>query len=158
MEAWTAEQARRNEGVGTMKRIVFFSMFCALISNAFSQNRVEVLSTRGDVRICRGLEETWHPAGVGMDLNQIDTILTGEDGEVVLILDGSSRFTMGGRSILDISDLRAITQRELFLYLMSQKISKIERRPGNSTLRIADVNVVRAEKKGSEISDATDQR
>jgi len=138
-----------------MKKFVLYLIFCVLASNVFSQNRVKVMSTRGDVRIRRGLEETWRPAGVGMDLDQIDTILTGEDGEVVLFLDGSSRFTMGGHSILDISDLRAITQRELFLYLMSQKISKIERHPENSKLRIADVNVVRAENKGSEISDTS---
>ena len=56
-------------------------------------------------------------------------------------------FILGSQSILDIGDLRRITERELFLFLMSQKVNRIEYQGNQSKLRIDNVSVVRAEDK-----------
>jgi len=119
----------------------------------FGQNGAKIVSLKGDVRVRRGLEENWINANMGMLLKDIDTILTDEASEVVLEIQEGSRFTLGGQSILDISDLRKITERELFLYLMSQKISRIQSPDQKSKLHIANVSVVRAEKKTSSVEE-----
>lgn len=112
-----------------------------------SQTTVRISGLKGDVKIRRGMEESWDQAGIGLLLNSIDTILTGEASEVVLELSEGTTFLLGSQAILDIADLRKITERELFLYLMSQKINKIEPRNKNSKLHIENVSVVRAERK-----------
>ena len=138
-----------------MKRIVFLCICLNLvILEGWAKPSVRVRSLRGDVRIRRGLEETWHPAGIGAVLEDIDTILTGEASEVVVTLDNGNAFTLSSQSILDIGDLRKITERELFLYLMSEKVRKIQKPEEGSTLRISNISVVRAEDKRKSSSES----
>jgi len=132
---------------------LFLCLSLLAYQGGFTETGVKVKSLRGEVRVRRGLEEAWHPAGVGMILEDIDTILTGEVSEVVLVLVEGNLFTLGSNSIIDIGDLRKITERELFLYLMSQKLKRIEKREEKSKLRIENISVVRAERKGHEIKD-----
>jgi hypothetical protein len=95
------------------------------------------------------VEEAWHPAAVGMMLNEIDTILTGEASTVVLETAEGAAFRLGSYAILDIADLRKITEREMFLYLMSQKINQIPARQEKTPLRIGNVSVVHGESKAA---------
>lgn len=129
-----------------MKRMRIAVILACAILHGFAVGEVRIKSVRGSVRVRRGLEENWNRAGVNMNLEEIDTIMTEEASRVVLELEGGATFTMESYSILDISDLRRITERELFLYLMSQKVSRIERK-NHSPLRIQNVNVARAERK-----------
>lgn len=109
----------------------------------------KVIKISGDVKVRRGVEESWQPATVGMLLEDIDTILTGADGIVVLQTTEGNRFELENNSILDISDLRKISEKELFLYLMSKKVQKIEPRNGKAPLRIGKVSVVHGESKAA---------
>lgn len=127
---------------------------CVFLSGS-ALGEVTIASIRGAVRVRRGLEEAWIRAGVGMRLQDIDTIMTEEASRTALELEDGTVFTMGGFSILDVSDLRRITERDLFLYLMSQKVSRI--REGEGTpLRIQNVNVARAERKTLETAGGGD--
>lgn len=107
----------------------------------------KVIKISGDVKVRKGLEEDWQPATVRILLEDIDTILTGVDGVVVLQTTEGSSFELGNNSILDISDLRKISEKELFLYLMSKKVQKIEPHNGKRPLRIGKVSVVHGESK-----------
>ena len=131
-----------------MKKIIVLVLYVLSFSQiCLAGNGVKIKRLKGDVRIRRGLEENWSSANTGILLENIDTILTGEGSEVVMELQEGSIFTLGSRSILDIGDLRRITERELFLYLMSQKVSRIQFPDKKSKLHIENVSVVRAERK-----------
>ena len=104
---------------------------------------------RGDVQVRRGLEEKWSEAAAGMELKAMDTIFSGEASEVVLLLEEGVLFTLGGHSILDISDLRRISERQLFLYLMSQKVGHLNISEPPDKIHIENVSVVRGERKGA---------
>ena len=54
-----------------------------------ADSEVEIMAVSGDVKIRYGLEENWSKADIGILLKDIDTILTGENGEVVLQLTGN---------------------------------------------------------------------
>ena len=137
-----------------MKRgntILLVMTFCFF--NGFSFATVKVSHITGDVKVRRGLDEGWQRAGVGMLLEDIDSILSGEVSRVVLELPEGVVFTLGGNAVIDIGDLRKITERDLFLYLTSQKINRIERSGKESKIHIENVSVVRGEKKMSTLSE-----
>lgn len=107
----------------------------------------KIISLKGEVKVRRGVEENWQPARVGMLLETIDTILTFENGEVVLEMPTGENFRLSGNTWLELSDLRTISERELFLALMSQKISKIPAPAEKTRLRIGNVSAVHGEQK-----------
>lgn len=139
----------------SIMKIKILITFLIAIQSVWAVPDVRVRSVRGNVQVRRGLDETWKPAETGMLLQNIDTILTGEVSEVVLVLDNGNTFTLGGFSILDIGDLRRISERELFLYLMSQKLKRIEYQGDSTKIPVTDIAVVRAENKNVQVSTAS---
>ncbi len=132
-----------------MKQIILltiiFSLFTAESVNA--ANNVKIISLFGDVKVRYGLEENWNNAQKGMSLKEVDTILSGEGAEIVLQTTEGETFKLGGNSILDITDLRKIVEKELFLILMSKKIEQIEHKKEKTKFRIGNVSVVHGESK-----------
>ncbi|OGC01556.1 hypothetical protein A2V82_04490 [candidate division KSB1 bacterium RBG_16_48_16] len=123
-----------------MAGIMFLSAMMAQSSAA-----TEIAKVTGEVKVRRGLDEKWQNAFAGMMLKNIDTILSLE-GEVVLRMDDGTMFHLGSHSILDIGDLRRITRQEMFLYLMAQKVDKIQPRGEKARLHVGNVSVVHGEK------------
>jgi hypothetical protein len=113
----------------------------------FSESMVRIVAVRGEVRVRRSLEETWSPAGAGTMLKPLDTVFSGEASEAVLLLEDGTRFTLGGNAVLDVSDLRRITERQMFLFLMSQKVERLSATDSSSAIRIVNVSVVRGSQK-----------
>ena len=128
--------------------ILLVSQFC------FASSAVKIKQVQGDVKVRQGLEEVWHPAGQGLILKTIDTILTGEKALVTLELEEGLTFKLGSNAILDVGDLRKITEQELFLYLTSQKVGRIQA-PKQGSLHIENVSVVRGSRVGSDSEDRT---
>ncbi len=122
-------------------RLLFF-FFIGFISTASAAPAVKIISLSGEVKVRRGVEETWHLAAAGMMLEEIDTILTGEASAVVLETPDGATFRLSNYAILDIADLRKITEREMFLYLMSNKVNQIPARQEKTRLRIGNVSVI----------------
>jgi len=133
-----------------MKRFVYIIVTVMLFLHMVSaEGSVRIQRTSGDVRIRRGLDENWLIAGPGIVLEDIDTILSGEASEAVLRLPDGSRFILGGNAILDVGDLREITERELLLYLTSLKLHDIQRTGDMPAIRLENVSVVRGEQKST---------
>ena len=79
-----------------MRKAILFSITCFLTAAQvlLAESSVRIKSSSGDVKIRRGVEETWHPASSGTELEEIDSILTGEGGHVVLELAGGETFRL----------------------------------------------------------------
>jgi len=120
-------------------------LICSLAAIASASVKVTAIS--GEIKVRCGLDETWKPARTGMLLEDVDTILSGEASRVVLTLPEGVRFSLNSNTILDIGDLRKITERELFLYLTSRKVNRIERSGRDVKIHIENVSVVRGERK-----------
>jgi hypothetical protein len=111
------------------------------------QADVKIVEAKGNVMVRFGIEESWQKAQIGSILKNIDSILSGEDGQVVLELEGGIQFKLSSNSILDIADIREIQQRELFMYLMSQKIDQLETPDENAPLKVGNVSIVHGDSK-----------
>ncbi len=130
-------------------KFTFVLIFLASLSLVQSSPAVEAQIVRmsGEVLVRRGVEETWRPVSLGIFIKDIDTILTGEKGEVVLNLAEGTTFVLGPNSILDISDLQQISERQLFLYLIKEKVNRVEKHTRKTELRLGKVSVVHGEKR-----------
>jgi tetratricopeptide (TPR) repeat protein len=135
----------------SMKRI-FLVSFIILISvyGVYADNSVTVIRVTGPVHVRYGIEETWHPVTAGLLLRDIDTIMTGEGSEVILQLQDGRRFTLGRNSILDIADLKIVLQKELFLYLTTQKVMRLEPPDSTKPVRIGNVSIVHGGKRDAD--------
>ncbi|MCA9733453.1 hypothetical protein KC799_15055 [candidate division KSB1 bacterium] len=129
-----------------MKKLLFLLAFLTT-QFLFAGNAARIAEMSGEVKVRRGLDEHWQAAKPGMDLDALDTILTGEKSEVRLSLDGEVNFILGANAILDISDLRRISRQELFLIITSEKIESLPARKSPGSLRINNVNVLHGAKK-----------
>jgi len=128
-----------------MRKIFNLISLFIMVGFFSAQSAIQIIEIKGQVKIRRGLDENWQPATVGMLLEDIDTILSLENAEVLLQIDAETKFRLVSNSVLDIGDLRKITERELFLYLTSEKINEIEPRKQKVKLRIPNVSVVHGE-------------
>lgn len=140
--------ARHMKSTNVMQRLlVVFLILTSLWEVGQAAPAAKIISLNGEVKIRRGVEETWQPAAAGMLLESVDTILTLENAAAVLELSEGATFRLSGNTLLEMLDLRKITERELFLHLMSQKISKIPPADEKTRLRIGNVSSVHGEQK-----------
>jgi len=136
--------------------LAILALMC-ITESVFAKAAVKIIGISGEVKIRRGVEESWQRAVAGMALEEIDTILTGEASTVTLEIQEGETFRLGSYAILDIADLRKITEREMFLYLMSQKVNQIPDRPEKAKLRVGNVSAIHGESKAGAARDKAER-
>ncbi len=129
----------------SLNKIFLMLTLVSCASSVFAE-QARIVEMTGEVKIRQGLNEHWDKAKIGMILRDVDTILTLEAAEVVLRLENGDTFTLSSNSVVDIGDLRKISERQLFLFLVSKKIEKLEPREGNE-YRVESISSVRGEEK-----------
>lgn len=102
-------------------KILAAIMLCGLMASALGQN-VMVRKLHGDVSVRHGVAESWNRVAVGDVLKPDDTIKTGEKGAALLVVDGGKRITLPAEVIVDVSDIRDLSQEELMLKLTMEKV------------------------------------
>jgi len=105
-------------------------------------DRIKIIEVKGEVHIRQGVEETWQSATPGLLLEDIDSILSGKNGKAVLETANGGRFELSPNSQIDIADLRQLSNEDLFLHLMKEKLKKIGPRPEKTPLRVGTVSAV----------------
>ncbi|MBN1155910.1 hypothetical protein JXB12_13410 [candidate division KSB1 bacterium] len=141
-----------------MKKLSLFLLLNLLFVNrSLTAIQVTILKINGEVQIRKGVEETWIRAREGMILEDIDSIMTGVGSSAELSLTGHTLFRLASNAMLDVTDLRDITEQELFLYIMEQKLKKIEPASSKTKLRIGNVSVVHGESQSNGQIDPADQ-
>jgi hypothetical protein len=107
----------------------------------------EIVKSTGSVQVRRGLDEQWLLTHNGAVLREMDSIATGPESQVTLHSSEGTAFTLGANAMIDMADLRRITEQEMFLFIMSQKIEKLAA-PGKKTgLEIGSVSVIHGDNK-----------
>jgi hypothetical protein len=99
--------------------VVLFSVL--LVSSALSE-KVLLQKASGDVYVRHGVAEAWTRVAVGDVLKPDDSMKTGKKGSAVLIVDGAKRMMIPPDVIVDVSDIRTLTQDELMLKLTMERI------------------------------------
>lgn len=92
-----------------------------IIVTATATAGVVLQKVAGEVSVRQGVAEEWMPAKAGMQLGPETTIRTGEKSTAQLSASGKV-IRLPGAVIVDISDIRDLSQEELLLKLTMQKV------------------------------------
>lgn len=76
----------------------------------------------GEVYVRHGVAEAWTTVAVGDVLKPDDTMKTGKKGSALLVVSGSKRMTLPAEVIVDVSDIRDLSQEELMLKVTMEKV------------------------------------
>ncbi len=136
-----------------MKKILISLFMICLSLQLAAETNAKIVAMDGDVKIRRGIEETWQPAGLQVLLKEIDTITTGEDGEVTLAIYDGLEFRLGPNAILDIADLKKVSEQEMFLFLTRQKVDRLKKREGKRKLRTTNISAPHGEDKSAKMNE-----
>ena len=125
-------------------------LIALLISGMACAESITVQKIQGDVKVRRGVAEAWNAVSSGDILRPHDTMRTGSDGGAVIVVRGDSsgatqRIVLPALVMLDMSDIRDLTQEELMLKLAMEKVRASSHEWKNGELRIPNAAVVHGE-------------
>jgi len=108
---------------------VFFTSFLLLLFLSCAFAEVKIIALSGSVHIRRGIEENWTKAALGDALKPEDSIELGKKSSATLLVDGKTKIFLAEESIVDVSDLRSLTQDDLLLLLAMESVRSVPERP-----------------------------
>ena len=116
-----------------MKRIMttVFCLFFAVPMVSLLANDVTVKELKGTVEIRRGISEEWKALQAGEMLRPEDTIRTGKNASVRVLVDGK-QLRVPENTMVDISDFRHMGQEEFLLKLAMENILAVPPREDGS--------------------------
>lgn len=115
---------------------------------------VVLQKVQGDVRARHGVAEVWNAVSVGDVLRPNDTMKTGKRSNAVLLarVEGKpdKRITLPADVIVDISDIRDLTQEELMLKLTMEKVRSSSYEWKTNELQMPNATVVHGQDRGGD--------
>ena len=107
-----------------MKRIVMLALLIALsVGGLFAQ--LKLVGMKGDVTVRHGVSEQWVAVAVGDVLKPDDSIRLGKKASATILTEKDSRLQIPEMTVIDLSDLRMMTQEELLLKLAMERVREI---------------------------------
>jgi len=143
-------------------RIVIVVLAACYAGTAWGEG-ITVQNVQGEVRVRHGVTEEWTPVAAGASLKPDDSMRTGERGGAVLIIaapDASTpprRFALPPEVIVDMADVRDLSQEELMLKLTMEKVRASSYQWKEEELKIPNAGVVHGNDRGA-AADLTENR
>lgn len=130
-----------------MKTLVGIIMATVCAAIPVAAGSIVVQNTNGDVSVRHGVTEVWVRVSAGDILKPNDTMRTGRDGSASLTLKDDStsaarRLSLPPMVIVDMSDVRVLTQEELMLKLTMEKVRSAPPQKRQDGLEISNAAVV----------------
>jgi hypothetical protein len=133
-----------------MKKIGFYVLVLLSSVSLSKAQDIVVQRLQGEVAVRHGVTEVWTNVAVGDVLRPDDTMKTGKKGTAVLTAPvgntGSvKRITLPPEVIVDLSDVRELTQEELMLKLTMERVRASSYQWKSDELHIPNAAVVHGE-------------
>ena len=131
-----------------LRTIIALMVMMVLASVAFGGEAITLQKAQGDVTVRAGVTEIWAKAQTGDVLKPDATIRTGKQSAAVVLLPVSNqRIALPAEVMLDISDMRALTQEELMLKLTMEKVRASSYEWKNKEMNLPNTTMVHGEPK-----------
>ena len=130
-----------------MKTIVLILMLGVACGVSAAAEAITIQRAEGEVSVRHGVAEVWNKVAPGDLLRPNDTMRTGKGGNVVLLVRlgtdaASKRITLPPHVIVDMSDIRELSQEELMLKLTMEQVRGSSYQWKNDGMAIPDAAVV----------------
>ncbi len=121
-----------------------------MLQTAVRAEGITVQKSEGDVRVRQGVTEVWNKVVPGDILRPHDTMRTGPNGSAVLLVHldaagATKRIALPSQVIVDMSDIRSLTQEELMLKITMEKVRASSSEWRSNELHISNAAVVHGE-------------
>ena len=123
-----------------MRRLLF-AIALSFVCMAHGQN-VVLQKARVDVTVRHGVAESWSAVASGDVLKPDDTMRTGTRSSAVLVVNSTKRIALPPEVIVDISDIRDLSQEELILKLTMEKVRASSYQWKNDEMNIPHAAIV----------------
>jgi hypothetical protein len=117
-----------------------------LASSAFGAEKILMQRAQGEVTMRVGVAESWTTVQAGDELKANATVKTGKQSSA-LIVAATKRITVPPEVMLDISDIRELTQEELMLKLTMEKVRATSYKWKEDEMRISNTTAPHGEAK-----------
>ena len=135
-----------------MKAVGIVALLMLLVSVATASG-IQVQRMQGDVSVRQGVTEVWTRVAVGDVLRPDDTMKTGPKGSAVLTVSMANgtvkRITLPPEVIVDMSDIRELSQDELMLKLTMEKVRSSSYEWKNEELQVPNAAVIHGTNKST---------
>ena len=133
-----------------MKKIGYYVLVVLSSVSLSKAQDIVVQRLQGEVAVRHGVTEVWTNVAVGDVLRPDDTMKTGKKGTAVLTAPVGStgsvkRITLPPEVIVDLSDVRELTQEELMLKLTMERVRASSYQWKSDELHIPNAAVVHGE-------------
>jgi hypothetical protein len=133
-----------------MKNIILFLLLTFALTLT-SLSAAKIILMKGEIKIRHSVSEDWTSCQIGDILNLEDAIKVGENSSTILLVDNTTKITLTEKTIIDISDLRMLSQEELLLKLAMDKILSVPQQDRDNDLMPARTTIIHGEKKDSHL-------
>ena len=131
-----------------MKQLVLL-LAILLCGAGLSQADIKLAGMKGKVQVRHGVSEDWTTPAPGDILKPEDSIRMGKKSKAVLSIDGRDRLTLPEMVIVDVSDLRKLSQEELLLMLAMQDVRSVPGKDRKDELNIPRTTTVHGANQGN---------
>jgi hypothetical protein len=137
-------------------RTIVIVMCCCVLASVSKSGELRVRQVKGEVSVRSGVAEGWTALARGDILKPHDSIRTGPKGSAVLVIHESGgtglskKISVPSNVILDLSDIRELSQEDLMLSLTMERVRSSSYEWKNSDLRIPEATVVHGERPGGQ--------
>ncbi|MFI5253174.1 MAG: hypothetical protein ACHQQQ_12180 [Bacteroidota bacterium] len=107
-----------------MKHVLsVFAVLLLAVGSLYAQ--MKLVALKGDVSIRHGVNEQWVTVAKGDVLKPDDSIRLGEKSIATIVTDNNTKLQIPEMTLIDLSDLRMLTQDELLLRLTMERVRTI---------------------------------
>jgi len=107
----------------------------------------KVVSLKGTVLVRHGVQEQWKPVSAGDVLKPEDSIELNKKSSAIILVDGRKKITLPASVIIDLSDLRYLTQEELLLMLAMEQIRSVPAKDNRYDIEIPRTTTIHGSSK-----------
>lgn len=129
-----------------MKKIITFLILTSILTISLSA-QLKVLTTKGDVKVRYGVSEEWKQLKAGDQINLADAIRTSSKSSAVIQINNQKKIALNEKTIVEMADLRYLSQEELLLKLAMERILSVPPQDRDNDLIPARTTIIHGEKK-----------
>lgn len=129
-----------------MKKIITIFVLTFILTVP-SSAQFKVLTTKGDVKVRHGVGEEWKQLTAGDQINLADAVQASSKSFAVIQIDNQKKIVLNEKTIVEIADLRYLSQEELLLKLAMERILSVPPQDRDNDLIPARTTIIHGEKK-----------